>query len=144
MHSFFSSVSQSHCPPPSSLSNLSPRPPPPPSLMLPFIFHLPAFVIDRICPCCRLMCLDFSPQSCDNWMSALCPPILVTWTSRGEKNSHTDLTLTRKEVIIGKSIVEKRSLSTVYHLGPRKGKFSFKVLESCTEKYLVHRFFKVW
>lgn len=57
------------------------------SPLTPSISHLPAFVIDLVCPCCRLMCLDFSPQSCDNWMSALCPPILVTWIYQGEENS---------------------------------------------------------
>ena len=32
------------------------------------------------------MCLDLSLQSYNNWMSALCPPILATWISPGEKN----------------------------------------------------------
>lgn len=57
------------------------------SLTLLRISHLPALVIDSVRPCCRLMRLLFSPQSCSNWLSAPCPPISVTWTFRGETNS---------------------------------------------------------
>lgn len=105
MHSSLSSALHCHCSSPSSPSNLSS--PSPPTLTLPSISHLPAFVIDCVCPCCRLMCLDFSPQSYDNWMSALCPPILVTWTSQGEKNptQYTNTHTQRNEARIGKKKV---------------------------------------
>lgn len=63
------------------------------------ISHLPA-VIGRVRPCCRLMCLGFSPQSYDNWMSAPRPPISLTWTSRGEKNTRAHIHACRKDRIL--------------------------------------------
>lgn len=73
----FSSIQPSNCPSPSF--------PFTPSPVLSSVLRLPPFLLG--CPCCRLMCLNFSLQNYDIWMSVLCPPILVTWISRGKERN---------------------------------------------------------